>query len=69
MDSVNTNIPQIKSVQVVSIRPEGMDEKRLLFAYEGRDETAPKAMYIVKIYLQEGTPITGQGAALYLGDQ
>ena len=26
-------------------------------------------MHVVKIYLQEGTPVTGQAAALYVGDE
>ena len=69
MTTVNTNIPKISSVKVVSVRPESMDKKRLQFAYQGRNEATPNAMFLVKIYFQEGMLATGQGAALYIGDR
>ena len=68
MDSMNANIPEVKSVEIIPVRAEGMDEKRLRFAYENKAAAVPEAMYLVKVYLKEGVPATGQGAALYIGD-
>ena len=61
-------IPQIKSMQIVAIRPEGADEQRLQFVHAGKEGVVPRAMYVVKVYLQEGIPATGQAVALYVGE-
>jgi len=64
-----SNFPQLKSAEAVAVLPERADTARLEYIHRGMNEPPPRAMFVVKLYLQEHLPATGQGFALYIDNE
>jgi hypothetical protein len=62
------SLPQIQRAQVVAVRPEAADRKRLAMHMAADSDPGQTGMRVVKLYLDPSALSGGRGAALYLGD-
>ena len=62
-------MPEIKSIRIEPVQLEGMDRRRADFVAQSNSQPAPRAMFVVKLYLSGIELMGGQGVALYVGNE
>ncbi len=60
---------KIKRIQIVPVKPEPSDERKLAHFRETLKLPLEPVLYLVKVYLAEPLPTTSSGYSLYVGQE